>query len=123
MATRDEDIQNTPNRPKNINEEHRKGQTMGNKPDPSAKRNVGQGGALERGDQKDSLENLHIQGNETTGYGANNPKSTEEFAQGPGFEYEGSDTAMDDDVNGIHSRQQPFGGDDTDQNDSDQSRI
>ncbi|EJF10234.1 MULTISPECIES: hypothetical protein [Pontibacter] len=123
MATRDEDIQNTPNSPKNVNDEHRKGQTMGNKPDPSAKRNVGYGGALERADQKDSLENLHIQGNETTGYGANNPKSTEEFAQGPGFEYEGSDTAMDDDVNGIRSRQQPFGEDDTEPNDSDQSRI
>lgn len=123
MATNDEDIQNTPNRPKNIHDKHREGQTMGNRPDPGAKRNVGYGGDLERADQKDSLENLHIAGNETTGYGANNPKSTEEFAQGPGFEYEGSDTAMDDDVNGIRSRQQPFGADDTEPNDSDQSRI
>ncbi|MHC2993213.1 hypothetical protein OB13_17105 [Pontibacter sp. HJ8] len=123
MSIREEDQQNTPNRPKNINEEHRKGQTMGNKPDPSAKRNVGYGGDLERADQKDSLENLHIGGNETTGYGANNPKSTEEFAQGPGFEYEGSDTAMDDDVNGVRSRDQPLGGDDSEPTDSDHSRI
>lgn len=123
MSTNDEDIQNTPNHPKNVNDEHRKSQTKGNKPDPSAKRNVGYGGDLERGDQKDSLENLHIQGNETTGYGANNPNSTEEFAQGPGFEYEGSDTAMDDDVNGIRSRPQPLGDDDTEPSNSDQSRI
>ena len=96
---------------------------MGNRPDPSAKRNVGRGGDLERPDQKDRLENLHIGGNETTGYGANNPESREEFAQGPGFEYEGSDTAMDDDVNGIRSRPQPLGGDDTEPTDSDHSRI
>ena len=123
MSKSDEDIQNTPNRPKNVNEDHRKSQSNDNKPDPSAKRNVGYGGALERGDQKDSLENLHIQGNETTGYGANNPDSTEEFAQGPGFEYEGSDTAMGDDVNGIRSRPQALGDDDTEPSDSDQSRI
>lgn len=96
---------------------------MGNKPDPSAKRNVGYGGDLERSDQKDSLENLHIRGNETTGYGANNPNSHEEFAQGPGFEYEGSDTGMDDDVNGIRSRPQPLGSKDTEPNESDHSRI
>ena len=96
---------------------------MGNRPDPTAKRNVGYGGALERPDQKDRLENLHIGGNETTGYGANNPNSKESYAQGPGFEYEGSDTGMDDDVNGIRSRSQPLGDDDTIPNDSDQSRI
>ena len=78
---------------------------------------------MERPDQKDRLENLHIGGDETTGYGANNPNSKESYAQGPGFEYEGSDTGMDDDVNGIRSRSQPLGGDDTEPNDSDQSRI
>ncbi|WP_018478592.1 hypothetical protein [Pontibacter roseus] len=123
MSIREEDQQNTPNKPKNVNEEHRKGQTMGNKPDPSAKRNVGYGGALERADQKDSLENLHIGGDETTGYGANNPNSTEEFAQGPGFEFEGSDTAMDDEVNGIRSRPQELGDKDTKPSDSEQNRI
>jgi hypothetical protein len=123
MSTNDEDIQNTPNRPKNVNEDHRKGPTNDNKPDPSAKRNVGYGGALERDDQKDSLENLHIQGNETTGYGANNPNSTEEFAQGPGFEFEGSDTAMDDDANGIRSRPQPLGSDDTEPSETGPDRV
>ena len=118
-----EDKKQTPNSPKNVNDEHRKGQTMGNKPDPTAKRNVGYGGAMERANQKDSLENLHIGGNEATGYGDNNPKSTEEFAQGPGFEYEGSDTGMDDDVNGIRSKPQPLGSKDTEPTDSDSSRI
>ncbi len=82
--------------------------TVGNRPDPSAKRNVGRGGDLERADQKDKLENMHIGGSEATGYGANDPDSKESYVQGPGFEYEGSDTAMDDSVNGIRSSDQPL---------------
>ncbi|WP_114779149.1 hypothetical protein [Botryobacter ruber] len=96
---------------KNIFDDYNKRMTMSNRPDPSAKRNVGLNGALERGDQKDRLENLRIHGNETTGYGGNNPNSTEEFAQGPGFEFEGSDTAMSGGVNGIRTGDQPLGKD------------
>src|SRR5690606_26901963 len=96
--------------------------TLGNHPDPSAKRNMGPGGTTERAGQKDKLENLHIGGNEATGYGGNNPNSTEEFAQGPGFEFEGSDTGMDDDVAGVRSGDQPFGEDKQEPDDADYSR-
>jgi len=122
MAIREEDQQNTPAKPDNIYDKNRRSQTNDNRPDPSAKRNVGYGGDLERPGQKDKLENLHIGGNEGTGYGDNNPDSIEEFAQGPGFEYEGSDTAMDDSVNGIRSRDQSLGDNDTEPNDADYSR-
>jgi hypothetical protein len=122
MAIREEDQQNTPDKPKNIFDENRRSQTNKNIPDPSAKRNVGYGGDLERPGQKDKLENLHIGGNEVTGYGDNNEDSIEEFAQGPGFEYEGSDTAMDDSVNGIRSADQPLDSDRTEPNDADYSR-
>ena len=121
MATEDNDKKKTED-VKNINSDYNKRMSMGNHPDPSAKRNIGPNGETERRGQKDKLENLHIGGNEATGYGANDPKNVEAFAQGPGFEAEGSDTAMDDDVNGIRSRQQPFGSNDTEEDNADHSR-
>lgn len=123
MATEEENRQNTPDNIKNVNSDFNKRMTMNNHPDPSAKRNVGPGGQLERPGQKDKLENLHIKGNETTGYGANDPKSTDYLAQGPGFEFEGSDTAMDDDLNGIRSKEQPLGEKRTNPDGSDHSRT
>ncbi len=107
---------------KNINSDYNERMTNDNHPDPSAKRNVGLGGDLQRAGQKDKLENLHIGGNEATGYGANDRTDIESFAQGPGFEFEGSDTAMDDDVNGIRSKKQPLGSDTTEEDDADHSR-
>ncbi|MBB6610741.1 hypothetical protein H7F15_06805 [Pontibacter sp. Tf4] len=109
MAIEEENIQNTPDRDKNVNSDYNKRMTMNNHPDPTAKRNMGPGGTTERSGQKGKLENMHIRGNEVTGYGANDPKSTDYMAQGPGFEYEGSDTAMDDNLNGIRSQEQPLG--------------
>ena len=95
---------------------------MGNHPDPSAKRNIGPNGETERPGQKDKLENLHIGGNETTGYGANDPDSVESISEGPGFEFEGSDTGMDDDVAGIRRGDQPLGEDKKKPDDADYSR-
>jgi hypothetical protein len=119
MATEDKDsTENT----KNVNSDYNKRVSMGNHPDPSAKRNVGPGGALEREGQKGKLENLHIAGNETTGYGANDHKSVDYISQGPGYEYEGNDTAMDDDVNGIRSKEQPLNSDKTIDDNADHSR-
>lgn len=109
---REEDKRKSTDGVKNIFDDYNKRMTMSNHPDPSAKRNVGRNGELERNDQKDKLENLHIQGNESTGYGGNNYNSTEEFAQGPGFEFEGSDTAMSGGINGIRSADQPLDTDD-----------
>lgn len=106
----------------NINSDYRKRVSLGNKPDPSAKRNIGPGGITERPGQKDKLQNLKIKGDEKSGYGGNNPRSVEEFAQGPGFEYEGSDTGMDDDVSGIRRGDQPFGKDKEKPDDADYSR-
>jgi hypothetical protein len=106
----------------NINNEYRDRVGMGNHPDPSAKRNIGRNGETERPDQKDKLENLHIGGNEATGYGANDETDVESFAQGPGFEFEGSDTGMDDSVAGIRSGDQPLGEDEERPNDADFSR-
>jgi hypothetical protein len=121
MAIEDKDQENKPHL-KNKNNDYQERVGMGNHPDPSAKRNIGPGGAQERPGQKDKLENLHIGGNETTGYGANDSTDIESFAQGPGYEFEGSDTAMDDDVNGIRTRQQPLGSDSTEKDESDHSR-
>ncbi|NEM99205.1 hypothetical protein [Pontibacter burrus] len=123
MAIEEENRQNTPSREKNINSDYNKRMTMNNKPDPSAKRSIGLGGQMERSGQKDKLENMHIRGDETTGYGANDPKSVDYLAQGPGFEFEGSDTAMDDDLNGIRSKEQPLGDKNTKPNDTDHSRT
>ncbi|GAB3532159.1 hypothetical protein GCM10027443_15480 [Pontibacter brevis] len=106
----------------NINNEYRDRVGMGNHPDPSAKRNIGPNGETERAGQKDKLENLHIGGNETTGYGANTAENAESISQGPGFEFEGSDTAMDDSVNGIRRGDQPFGEDEERPSDADFSR-
>jgi hypothetical protein len=118
MAIREEDQQNTPDRPKNIFDKDKREQTNGNRPDPSAKRNVGLNGDTERKGQKDKLENLHIGGNETTGYGANNPEDIESFAQGPGFEFEGSYDEMDGSINGIRSSDQPLDSDTTEPNEN-----
>ncbi|MFT2007830.1 hypothetical protein ACMA1I_04080 [Pontibacter sp. 13R65] len=124
MAIHDEDKKNTPGKPKNVHDDFNERMTIGNEPDPSAKRNVGRGGDLERDDQKDKLENMHIGGSEATGYGAIDPDSKESYAQGPGFEFEGSDTAMDDSVNGIRSSDQPLDSTSTNQEqDGDPSRI
>lgn len=121
MATEDKD-KNRTDKVKNTNDDYNERMSMGNNPDPSAKRNIGLGGDEERKGQKDKLQNLHIGGNETTGYGANDPTDVESFAQGPGFEFEGSDTAMDDDVNGVRSREQPLNSDKTKEDDADHSR-
>ncbi len=122
MAIEEEDIQNTPDSPKNVNSDFNKRVSMGNQPDPSAKRNVGPGGQLERSGEKDKLENLNIAGNEVTGYGAHDKTNIKGHAQGPGYEFEGSDTAMDDDVNGIRSKEQPLGENKTRPDDSDHGR-
>ncbi len=106
----------------NINSDYNKRVSMGNHPDPSAKRNMGPNGTTERPGQKDKLKNLKIKGDEVSGYGGNNPKSVEEFAQGPGFEYEGSDTGMDDNVAGIRRGDQPFGKDKKKPDDADYDR-
>ncbi|MCJ8166713.1 hypothetical protein MKJ04_17840 [Pontibacter sp. E15-1] len=119
MSDKAEDQEKTPD---NINNDYRERVGMGNHPDPSAKRNIGPNGETERPNHKDKLENLHIGGNETTGYGANDPKSTESFAQGPGFEFEGSDTGMDDNVAGIRRGDQPLGEDKEEPDDADYSR-
>ncbi|WP_242920039.1 hypothetical protein [Pontibacter liquoris] len=117
-----ENAEETPNKTNNVNSDYNKRVSHHNHPDPSAKRNMGPGGETERPGQKDKLENLEIGGNETTGYGANTKDSIESFAQGPGFEYEGSDTAMDDKVNGIRRGEQLFGEDEKQDDDADYSR-
>ena len=118
MAIREEDQQNTPDRPNNIYDKDKQEQTNGNRPDPSAKRNIGLNGDTERKGQKDKLENLHIGGNETTGDGANDPEDIESFAQGPGFEFDGSYDEMDGSVNGIRSSDQPLDSDTTEPNEN-----
>lgn len=110
-------------RPHNVNSEFNEMVSNDNRPDPTAKRNIGLGGDTEREGQKDKLQNLHIGGNETTGYGANSSKSIEAFAQGPGFEYEGSDTGMEGDVAGIRRGDQPLGAHEEEPDDADHSRI
>ncbi|WP_347158894.1 hypothetical protein [Pontibacter chitinilyticus] len=122
MSTREEDKAKITDRPDNVNSDYNERVSNDNHPDPSAKRNMGPGGITERPGQKDKLQNLHIGGNETTGYGDNNSESIESFAQGPGFEYEGSDTEMDDKVNGIRRGNQPFGDDEKEPDDADYSR-
>lgn len=123
MAIREEDQHNIPEKPYNLKEKDYREQTNGNRPDPSAKRNIGLNGETERNDQKDKLANKHIAGDETTGYGANDPDNKEAFAQGPGFEFEGSYDNMDAHANGVRSTDQPFGSDETEESDADYSRI
>ncbi|MCC9135022.1 hypothetical protein ACFSKU_18985 [Pontibacter silvestris] len=124
MENREEDKNKKiePTSTKTNNDDYNERMSMGNTPDPSAKRNIGPGGEQERAGQKDKLENLHIGGNETTGYGDNDHSSVESFAQGPGYEYEGSDTAMDDSVSGIRRGDQPLGEDEEKSSDADFSR-
>lgn len=110
-------------RPDNVNSDYNERVSNDNHPDPTAKRNIGLGGETERQGQKDKLQNLHIGGNETTGYGANSSKSTEAFAQGPGFEFEGSDTGMAGDVAGIRRGEQPLGADEEEPDNADHSRV
>jgi hypothetical protein len=119
----DKNEQKSAESPANINNDYNQEQTNGNHPDPSAKRNVGLNGATQRGGQMDKLENMHIGGDETTGYGANDPDSVESIAQGPGFEFEGSYDEMDGSTNGIRTEDQPLGSKETKPNDSDYSRI
>jgi len=118
MAISEENNQTTPAKAGNIYDKDYREQTNGNQPDPSAKRNIGRNGETERSGQMDKLENLHIGGNETTGYGANSPDSVESIAQGPGFEYEGSYEEGDGSVNGIRTNDQPLGSDTTEPNEN-----
>ncbi|WP_192820534.1 hypothetical protein [Rufibacter sp. LB8] len=119
------DQENTPDqdRPNNINDESHQRNAPGNQPDPSAKRNIGLGGDTERDNQKDKLENLHIGGDEVTGYGANDRTDTEAISQGPGFEVEGSYDAMDGEANGIRSGNQEFGSDEVTPSENKPDRI
>lgn len=73
--------------------------------DPSALRNTGANGYLQRNDQKDQLENLHIGGSETSPQGGNDHDGAGEQAQGPGFEMEGS-IELD---HKLRTREQKFG--------------
>jgi len=118
-----EDEQTTPKNTKSIEEKDNREQTNDNHPDPSAKRNVGLNGETERNDQKDKLENLHIGGNETSGYGANDPNSKESIAQGPGFEFEGSYDEMNGTNNGLRTQDQPLDSDQKEGNEADYNRI
>ena len=74
---------------------YKRDQANGNIGDPSSKRNIGLGGEMQRANQKDELQNLHIAGNEVSGYGDTNHTDAEENAAGPGFEAEGSEYAND----------------------------
>ncbi|MFC6998184.1 hypothetical protein [Rufibacter roseus] len=123
MAIKDKDNHAADSRPQSLNDETHQRNAPGNHPDPTAKRNIGLNGETERNDQKDKLENLHIGGNEITGYGANDHTEKESFAQGPGFEYEGSYQEMDGSVNGVRSTDQPLGSDDTEPSDNEYKRI
>lgn len=75
--------------------------------DPSAARYTGANGYIERANQKDQLENLHIGGGEGQPQGGNNHTDAGEQAQGPGFEVEGS-YELDHAAN-IRTREQEFG--------------
>ncbi|MBK0402454.1 hypothetical protein I5M27_05620 [Adhaeribacter sp. BT258] len=78
--------------------EYKRDQANGNIGHPGSKRNIGLGGEMQRADQKDELENLHISGNEVSGYGATNHTDAGENAAGPGFEAEGSEYSNDNPV-------------------------
>ncbi|GAB2539082.1 hypothetical protein [Rufibacter soli] len=123
MATTDKK-NDRPGKPNSVNDDYHQRNAPGNKPDPSAKRNIGLGGETERNDQKDRLENLHIQGNEVTGYGDNHPDSNESSNQGPGFASEGSHQGVSGEGgNGIRSSEQPLGAKETEPGDEPGSRI
>ena len=78
--------------------EFKRDQSNGNIGDPSSKRNIGLNGEMQRANQKDELQNLHIAGDEVSGYGATNHTDAEENAAGPGFEAEGSEFANDNPI-------------------------
>jgi hypothetical protein len=120
MAIREENEDTAPDRVKNIFDQHVQNETNENRPDPTAKRNIGPFGETERRGQKDKLKNMHIGGNEVTGYGANDPDSVDNLAQGPGYEVEGSFEEADGSVNGIRSQDQPFGGNTTEPNENEE---
>jgi hypothetical protein len=73
--------------------------------DSSAHRNQGAGGYTQRSDQKDQLENLHINGAEGVPQGGNEHESAGEENSGPGFEMEGS-VELD---HKLRTRDQEFG--------------
>ena len=77
---------------------YKRDQANGNLGDPSSKRNIGLCGEMQRNDQKDELKNLHIGGDEVSGYGATNHTDLGENAAGPGFEAEGSEYSNDNPV-------------------------
>ena len=91
------------NNPGNSNEnnksdvEYKRDQANGNLGDPSSKRNIGPDNTTQRSNQKDELGNLHIAGNEVSGYGANT-EGAGDSAAGPGFEAEGSEFANDNPI-------------------------
>lgn len=91
------DEENTPGNSNENNKsdvEYKRDQANGNLGDPSAKRNMGPDGTTQRSNQKDELGNLHIGGNEVSGYGGKTTGAGEQAA-GPGFEAEGSEYAND----------------------------
>jgi hypothetical protein len=88
-------------------EAYERDQANGNIGDPSSKRNIGLGGEMQRNNQKDELENLHIAGNEVSGYGATNHTDAGENAAGPGFEAEGSEYSNDHPVKDDEEKQKP----------------
>jgi hypothetical protein len=120
MATKEENEDKAPKQEKNIFDPYVQSQTNENRPDPTAKRNIGPFGETERRGQKDKLKNKHIGGNEVTGYGAHDPDSVDYLAQGPGFENEGSFEEADGSVNGIRSQDQPFGSPGTEPNENEE---
>jgi hypothetical protein len=120
MAIREENEDTAPERVKSVFDPHVQNQTNENRPDPTAKRNIGPFGETQRRGQKDKLKNMHIGGNEVTGYGANDPDSVDYLAQGPGFEAEGSYEEADGSVNGVRSQDQPFGSDTTEPNENEE---
>ncbi|GAA4387710.1 hypothetical protein [Hymenobacter koreensis] len=75
--------------------------------DPTAYRNAGARGYSQKQGQKDQLENLHIQGSETTPQGGNDHETDPGKQQGPGFEVEGT-YELDHEAN-LRTRQQAFG--------------
>jgi hypothetical protein len=75
--------------------------------DPTAARYTGANGYMQRSNQKDQLENLHIGGGEGQPQGGNDHDSAGEQAQGPGFEAEGSYEL--DHAGNIRTREQQFG--------------
>jgi hypothetical protein len=68
-------------------------QTNNNISDPTAKRNIGLGGAQQRDDDKGQLHNLKIEGNEVSGYGDTDHDDENAAHGGPGFKAEGGEYA------------------------------